>query len=740
MPRKSEKTLINGGYPLHTFEDIKDIYSLYIEDKKSRELIEKAYNYALKKHKGVYRKTGEEYIHHPLEVAYILARLHVGPKTIIAGFIHDVVEDTDTSIEEISKEFGKEVANLVDALTKIQRLKLSHDDGKVNFTAEDHKKIFLGMSKDIRVIIVKLADRLHNMRTIDSLSPERIERLSTETLEVFVPIAHRLGLYNIQSELEDLSIKHLKPEIYHQIEEMLNKKMKYRKKSLDSLMKRIADMLFKKHIPFEITDRVKSIYSIYKKLYIKHHTFDEIYDVLAIRIITDTELRCYEIIGLIHAIYKPIPGRFKDYIAVPKANMYQSLHTSIMSGDGNFFEVQVRTKEMDEIAETGVAAHWKYKEGSKTTAKREQKEIESKLHWFRDFVQMSENTNTDDAKDYIDNLRHDIFDSSVYVLTPLGKVIDLPSGATPLDFAYKIHSKVGDSAVGAIVNNIMVPLNTVLKSGDVCEIKTNPNGSGPNEGWLKIAKTASALSHIRKALIKKNASLLNEEKIIKGKETLREFFRDIGFSEEEMINHISNKKVLENYDCKNIDELYIKVNNRTFGPKQIVDFLGLKKKQGYEVKLDKVKSNKNLSPVIIGNETKIATTLGNCCSPIPGDDIVGYITKGKGVTIHRIDCPNIRGEKKRIIDASWREDLPTNHYPVDIEIEATDRNNLLTDIMGVISKHNVPISAITARLNKESLTTTFTATIHVTDAKRLHDIFNVILNVHGVYSVNRVIH
>ncbi len=739
MSSKDIKSKINGGYPLHTFEDIKDIYSLYIEDKKSRDLIEKAYNYALKKHEGVYRNTGEEYIHHPLEVAYILAKLHVGPITISSGFLHDVVEDTDTSIETIAKEFGKEVASLVDALTKIQRLKLSHDQGKINFTAEDHKKIFLGMSKDIRVIIVKLADRLHNMRTAEGLSTERIERLSQETLEVFVPIAHRLGLYTIQSELEDLSLKYLRPEIYHHIEEMLNKKMKYRKKSLDSLMKRIADMLFEKHIPFEITSRVKSIYSIYKKLYLKGHTFDEIYDVLAIRIITDTELRCYEIIGLIHAIYKPIPGRFKDYIAVPKANMYQSLHSSIISGAGDFFEVQVRTKEMNEIAETGVAAHWKYKEGSKSSRKKEQKEIESKLHWFRDFVAMSAD-NSDDAKNYMDNLRHDIFESSVYVLTPLGKVIDLPSGATPIDFAYKIHTKVGDSAVGAIVNNIMVPLNTVLKSGDVCEIKTSTNSSGPNEGWLKIAKTTSALSHIRKALLKKTASLLKEEKIIKGKETLRESFKEIGFSDDEMISHISNKNILEKFECQNVDDLYIKVHNRAVGPKQIIDFLGLKSKQGYEIKLDKIHDTNDSSPVIVGNETKIATTLGNCCSPIPGDDIVGYITKGKGVTIHRIDCPNITRDRKRLIEASWREDLPTKNYPVDIEIKATDRSNLLTDIMGVISQHNVPISAISAHLHNETQTTTFTATIHVSDSKRLHDIFNVILNVRGVYEVDRIIH
>lgn len=737
-PTKVNK--INGGYPLHTFEDIRDIYSLYVSKKESRDLVAKAYEYAKKKHENVHRKTGEEYIHHPLEVCYILAKLHCGPVTLAAGFIHDVVEDTNTSLEEIGKEFGKEVQYIVDALTKIQRLKLSHKKEKIDLTAEDHRKIFLGMAKDIRVILIKLADRLHNMRTIESLSPERIEALSKETLEVFVPIAHRLGIYSIQSELEDLSLKHLHPDVYEHISSLLDKKMKYRKKSLDALMKRIADILFEKKIPFEITSRVKSVYSIYKKIYLKGHSIDEIYDILAIRIITDTELRCYEIIGLIHSIYKPIPGRFKDYIAVPKANMYQSLHTSIVSGDGNFFEVQVRTKEMDEIAETGVAAHWKYKEGTNDNSKQEMREIEQKLHWFRDFVAMSNESEYDSAKEYIANLRHDIFDSNVYVLTPLGKVIDLPSGATPLDFAYKIHTKVGDQAVGAIVNNIMVPLNTVLKSGDVVEIKTNPNSAGPNEGWLKIAKTTSALSHIRRFLQHKNADMLRSDKISRGRASLLEIFRDIGFDEEEMNELINNKKVLDNFNVDTVDDLFVAVSNRNPSPNAVVQFLKLKKKNAAVLKLDKVQKNNSSSPVTVGNESSIAVSLGSCCSPIPGDEIVGYITKGKGVTIHRFNCPNIVHHKERLIDAEWRDDLPTANYPVDIVIEANDRSNLLSDVMAAISQHDVPISAISAHLHPDTMTTTLTATIHVSDSKRLNDIFNVILNIAGVYRVDRTIH
>ena len=367
----NEVILQNGGYKMHTFEEVKEVYLSYISDEKSKKLIEDAYAFVCKKHAGIYRKSGEPYVHHLIEVAYIIATLQGGPVTIASGLLHDVVEDTDTTIEDINKLFGPECAKIVDALTKIQRLKLSHRT-EVEFEAEDRRKIFLGMAKDIRVIIIKLADRLHNMRTIQALKPERQQALAKETLDVFAPIAHRLGIYRIESELEDLSLKILEPDKYNEIFQLLNNKIKNRSKALDSLKKKIADIILKANIQFEIESRVKSIYSIYKKMYLKGHSFDDIYDVLALRIITETEINCYEILGLIHAQFKPIPGRFKDYIAVPKPNMYQSLHTSIVAGDGNIFEVQIRTKEMDEIAETGVAAHWRYKEGSKYNAKKEQ--------------------------------------------------------------------------------------------------------------------------------------------------------------------------------------------------------------------------------------------------------------------------------------------------------------------------------------------------------------------------------
>lgn len=732
----SEKLLPNGGYPMHTFLDVQDLFYEYIQNPNDREMIKKAYEFAELKHHDQKRRSGEPYIHHLIEVDYILASYQAGPATLIAGLLHDVVEDTDVTVDEIKKMFGQDVATLVDSLTKIQRLKLSHRQSQ-DFEAEDHRKIFLGMAKDIRVIIIKLADRLHNLRTLDALSPERQKAIAQETLDVFAPIAHRLGIFKLKSELEDLSLKYLEPEVYQQISNLLNQKMKNRAKSLNNLKKKIADIIFEAHIPFTIEAREKSIYSIYRKIFKKGYHFDEIYDLLALRIITETEINCYEILGLIHAVYTPLPGRFKDYIAMPKTNMYQSLHTTIVSGDGSIFEVQIRTKEMDEVAETGVAAHWRYKEGSNYNPKVEQKEIEEKLHWFRDFVSISSEKNQD-AKTYIDNLTKDIFEANVYVFTPQGKVIELPNGATPLDFAYKIHTRVGDQAVGALVNGVLVPLNTALKTGEVVEIKTSSSSPGPNEGWLKIAKTSSALSHIRKAIAKKNASLIKDEKIIKGKQTLSDIFKERGVDEKEMQEMLSSDKVLTRFSFASLDDLYVAVANKAVAPSQIVDFLNLRKKP--KIIFNKSVKTNSKSSVIIEGAEGIAINLANCCSPIPGDNIVGYVSKGKGITIHCINCPNVAHDKKRLLSAKWNTEISDALYPLDIVIEASDRPNLLVDIMAMFSQHKVPVNHLDARLHPETLTTTFKAEILVHDAHEYQDIHNVLLNVPSVYEVKRIIH
>ena len=736
---ENKKPLVNGGYPLHTFEEVQDIYMLYISSEEDRRRIIEAYDFIIEKHKGQTRKSGEPYYHHLIEVAYILASLQCGPNTIIAGLLHDVVEDTDVTVEEVKKRWGEEVSKIVDSLTKIQRLKLSRITSE-EFEAEDHRKIFLGMAKDIRVILIKLADRLHNLRTLGALSPDRQYAISKETMDVFVPIAERLGLDIIKSEMEDLCISYLEPEKTQEIKKLLSKKTKSLQKSLDGLKKRIADVLFQKNIPFEISSRIKSVNSIYRKMYIKGHPFEEIYDILALRIITKTEMQCYEILGLIHQMYKPVPGRFKDYIAMPKPNMYQSLHTTVVGGDGNFYEVQIRTEEMDQVAETGIAAHWAYKEGG-YNSQQEQKEIENKLHWFREFVSLSSDSENENASDYMDNLNHDIFESSVFVFTPKGKVIELPNGSTPVDFAYRIHTKVGDQCVGALVNGIMVPLNTILKTGDMIEIRTSKVSPGPSEGWLDFVASSSAKSAIRKFIAKKNADLLREDRIAKGKQSCIDAFHERGVDEAEMVKMLSADKVLNYYNCEDLDDLFIAVSGRKPTANALVDFLKLKRPVDLSLNLAKRRNAKNDScPVYCKGAGKIAIALANCCTPVPGDDIVGYITRGKGISIHRKNCPNVINEKERLLEVFWRDDIEFATYPVDIIIEASDRNNLLMDVMQVFNNAKVGVNNLHAKTNTQNLIATISATVQVSDAKRLHDICVLLRGITGVYRVDRVIH
>ncbi len=730
----------NGGYPMHTYDDLRALFCTYIHAESSQKLIRKAYEYAALKHEGQKRKSGEDYIHHPIEVAYILAQLHSGPATIAAGLLHDVVEDTDATIEGIEEMFGEDVAKIVDSLTKIQRMKLSRLTAE-DFEAEDHRKIFLGMARDVRVIIVKLADRLHNMRTLDSLSAERKAALSKETLEVFTPIAHRLGMYTVQSELEDLCLKYTQPERYQSILALVNERFENRKHSLESLKKRIADIMLDQGIKVRMESRVKSIYSIYRKMYQKGHSFDEIYDVLAIRIITETVMNCYEILGIIHSTYKPIPGRFKDYIAMPKTNMYQSLHTSIVAGDGQVYEIQIRTEEMDQIAEEGIAAHWKYKEGNHYNAKEEQKEIEENLHWFRDFVSLSGEQKDGTASEYMASLTNDIFGANVYVFTPLGKVVALPDGSTTLDFAYKIHTKVGDSAVGAVVNGVGVPLNTVLKTGDVCEIRTSKSAPGPNDSWLDIAKTASAKGHIRRALQRRDAALIREEKIRQGKQSLLDSFKAQDVEEADALKMLDSELLRNEFHFQDIDDLFVMVAGKNPAPSAVLDLLRIKKKTP-EIDLRKVKKpvyNDRCPVHVAGGSSSMAISLAHCCNPIPGDAIVGYITKGKGITVHRANCPNVSATR-RLIPVDWKDDLGIATYPVDIEIYANDRPNLVAEILQKIAAKSVGVSDLKAHLIQETMNDVFSLTIAVPDSKVLNDLFGDLLGLKGVYSIKRVTH
>ena len=722
----------------HTFADVENKYENYIHNQNDLLNIKRAYEYAFKKHENQFRKSGEPYIVHIIEVAYILACLNAGPSTLIAGILHDVVEDCEVTIEEISELFSSEIASLVESLTKIKALSKRNDK---EFLAKSHRKIFIAMARDVRVIIIKLADRLHNMRTLEHLRDEKRMRIAKETLEVYAPIAHRLGMNTIKGELETISLYYLEQDKYESINNLLENSSTNRKLSIIKMQKKIADMLIEKNIKFEIAARVKNIYSIYKKIYIKGRKFEEIYDIMALRIITETEVNCYEILGYIHSIYKPIPGRFKDYIAMPKPNMYQSLHTTIIANDGNIYEIQIRTKEMDEIAESGVAAHWRYKENESYDAKKQQKEIEEKLHWLSSFKTI-ENDNAD-AQGYMEALQKDIFDANVYVFTPLGKVIDLPNGSTPLDFAYKIHTKVGDTAVGAIINGVLVPLSTVLKTGDVCEIKTSKNSPGPNEGWLNIVCTATAKNHIRKFLAKKNEEIYREENISRGREILIEEFKDYNINEKDMIRLFNEHKVLERYTCSTLEDLYLAVYNRNPIPSVITDFLELKKMTDEEALEKYIEKNtfkhdvSNKQSILVSGTNNVKVGVSTCCSPLPGEKIIGYVSRGQGIKVHRLDCPNMKNET-RLIQVIWNPNAIEAKYPVNIVINSNDRINLLIDVMNLFSQLTVPCQKINAKLHKETSTVAITATVLLPNVNKMNDLFNSLVNVEGVYEVKRV--
>lgn len=725
---------------IYTFEDVKNVYSKYIHNPEELDKIYQAYLFASEKHKNQVRKSGDPYIVHLLGVARILSELNTGPTTIIAGLLHDTIEDTDTTEEEITEKFGKEVCYLVQGVTKVTRLSDYHN---IDFEAESHRKIFIAMAKDIRVIIIKLADRLHNMRTLQFQPPEKQKKIAKETRDVYAPIAHRLGLSQVKTELEDLSLFYLEREKFEEIENLLSRQSTNMKNAIDVLKNKIVEILTPTNILFEITSRVKSIYSIYKKMYVKGKAFDDIYDIMALRIITETEMNCYELLGYIHANFKPIPGRFKDYIAMPKPNMYQSLHTTIVTGDGHTFEIQIRTKKMDEIAEEGVAAHWRYKENKKYDAKTEQQEIEEQLHWFRDFVSVTNEIQDGNAKEYVDALQHDIFDANVYVFTPKGKVVTLPNGSTPIDFAYKIHTDVGNTLAGAKVNNQMVPISRVLQTGDVVEIITNKNAT-PNSEWLNMATSSIAKSHIRKFLMKQNSDFIRQDNIQKGRNSLAVSFRERKIKAN--IDKIMTKKLFEHFNVENADELYLLLNSKTIMPLNIIEYLGLERSQ--EETLDDLKNNVNKrnvnrniqDAVTLENGDRSLISLASCCTPIPGDDIIGYITKGNGIKVHRVSCPNVCQEHNRLIPVIWNPNAEKKDYPVDISIECYDRNNLLIDVLNCFSQIKVQVYKVNAKYHASNNTTTISVTVMVKDVAYLNTLTQQLLNINSVYDIRRVIH
>ena len=680
-----------------SYDDLYQLISKYIVSEENQSLIYRAYDLANRLHVGQVRQTGEPYIIHPIHVAIILAELHAGPATICAGLLHDTVEDTSETKEDLIKAFGEDIASIVEGVTKLSQMKFATLEQK---QAENHQHMLIAMAKDIRVIIVKLADRLHNIRTLGALPSEKQVRIAKETLEIYAPLAHKLGMFQIKAELEDKALKYVEPVWYAKIISQIKNNSSVRMHSIDHTISEIKDYLKPEQIPqFEIKGRIKNVYSIYKKMINQNKSFEDIYDILAIRIIVNTIGECYQALGIIHAHYTPVPKRFKDYIAVPKPNMYQSLHTTVISNDGLIFEVQIRTEEMDRVAELGIAAHWAYKENVEYSKEKEQFEIASKLKWYRELLEYSEEDKSTKAKDFVETIKEDILTANVYVYTPTGEVIALPKGATPLDFAYKIHTNIGNKTVGALVNQKIVPLDYELQNGDIISIKTSKNSFGPSENWLKIAKTSHAKHKIKGFLNKQNRDVL----VANGKASLEEEFR---------INKLSfdvDDAFVEAQFSKNnmhsLEDLYYEIGKGNFSVKTVTNRLS--DKNAHEESLAKqmerskrILTTNSETGVVVEGLSNPQLKLGSCCNPIPGDPIMGYVTKGYGIVIHHKNCKNaISFAKERLIHLNWATN-PNRKYPVCIKITATSIPNLLVEIMNVVSANGLSILAINANNNQ----------------------------------------
>ncbi len=719
---------------IETKEQLFAEINTYITNKEDIDFINKAYEYAYEKHKDQKRKSGEPYFVHVLNVAYELARLKADPSTICSGLLHDVIEDCDVSKEEFISLFGEDIYNIVEAVSKISNLKFNDEK---EYQAANHRKILIAMAKDVRVILVKLVDRLHNMRTLNYMPVEKQKRIAKETLEVYAPIAHRLGIAEIKNELEDLAFSYLDNEKYKEIAHLVESKKSERDAQIEIMMKDISIVLTQENIPFRIFGRSKHLYSINKKMITKNKRFDEILDLLAIRIITKTVTNCYEILGYIHAVYRPIPGRLKDYIAMPKMNLYQSLHTTIVGPDGRIYEVQIRTEEMDEIAERGIAAHWSYKEGEK----RSQKKLMEELSWLKAFEDNSEA----DAKEYMSDITHDIFNANIYCLTPRGRVIDLPNGSTPIDFAYRIHTEVGNQTVGAVVNGVLVPLNTQLKTGDVVELKTNKNSS-PSEDWLKIVKSNHARNKIKAYFVKKELES-KEENIKLGENLLKEELKKYDINIEETfekknldkiassLQFSTNTDMLYAIGCKSLSVQTVSEKIVKIGKKELdADYLSKITKKNSERK----ENTRSKSGVIVKGVTSMKITLAPCCSPVYGDKISGFVSKGQGIKVHKANCPNIANER-RLIDVEWDPEKPEVKYEAYIKIYAKDRSYLLTDLVTVIAQYKANLTAVNSTVNSEDLTATTSISIMVNDLEHLETIMSNLRKVESVISVERAI-
>lgn len=684
---------------------------LEINPKYDTDIIGRAYDIAEEMHRGQLRKSGEPYLIHPLAVAEILADLGMDEETIVAGLLHDVVEDTPYTREELVEDFGDEVELLVDGVTKLGSLKFESKEAR---QAENLRKMFLAMSKDIRVLIIKLSDRLHNLRTINYMTHDKIIEKCRETLDIYAPLAARLGIYTMKMELEDIALKFLEPEAYYDLAEQVSERKGEREDAINHVVEEIEKTLNEIDIKHDIYGRSKHFYSIYKKMKYQHKTIDEIFDLMAVRIIVESVRDCYAVLGLVHTMWKPIPGRFKDYIAMPKPNMYQSLHTTVISDSGKPFEIQIRTYEMHKIAEYGIAAHWKYKEGIASDKE------EVKLSWLRQALEWQKDVN--DPKEFMESLKMDLFSSQVFVFTPQGDVIELPAGATPLDFAFKIHSDVGCKCVGAKVNGKMVTIDHRLENGNIIEIVTSPNAAGPSIDWLKIAKSSSARNKIRQWLKKENKT----DTIDKGKDQIDRYIRKKGYDPRTLLKNNYVNKAAKEMGYKNSDELY---NQLSYGgPLQtkLVNLLlsyDADDKAALEAEKEKSllenlteisektqkrtqhrKRQEEDSGVIVEGVDNLMIRMAGCCNPVPGDDIIGFITKGRGISVHRRDCDNIKAlpedEMKRCISVSWNPDILDKSFNAEINLVAKDQKGMLPSISKVCEDMDVSILGLNARADK----------------------------------------